>query len=144
LCLLAFLILLLAPGLAQYDLLVYGATPQGAAAAVAGVAGAQEGLKVLLLEPGRGVGGVLTQGWLATLDLAKDREGLLQGGLFREFYRRIGQEASFDVGQAERALRAMLKEAGVEVALETPLDRPEVEEGRVLALSFTGVRRKAP
>jgi hypothetical protein len=31
--LLAFLILLLAPGLAQYDLLVYGATPQGVAAA---------------------------------------------------------------------------------------------------------------
>ena len=139
--LLAFLVLLLAPGLAQYDLLVYGAAPQGAAAAVAG---AQEGLKVLLLEPGRGVGGVLTQGWLATLDLVKDREGLLQGGLFREFYRRIGQQASFDVGQAERALRAMLKEAGVEVALETPLDRLEVEEGRVLALSFTGVRRKAP
>jgi Pyruvate/2-oxoglutarate dehydrogenase complex, dihydrolipoamide dehydrogenase (E3) component, and related enzymes len=54
--LLAFLILLLAPGLAQYDLLVYGATPQGVTAAVAG---AQEGLKVLLLEPGRGVGGVL-------------------------------------------------------------------------------------
>jgi len=47
--LLAFLILLLAPGLAQYDLLVYGATPQGVAAAVAG---AQEGLKVLLLEGG--------------------------------------------------------------------------------------------
>jgi hypothetical protein len=87
---------------------------------------------------------VLTQGWLATLDLAKDREGLLQGGLFREFYRRIGQEASFDVGQAERALGAMLKEAGVEVALEAPLDRLEVEEGRVLTLSFTGVRRKAP
>jgi|GEM_PF-2951628 hypothetical protein len=33
----------------------------------------------------------------------------------------------------------MLKEAGVEVALEAPLDRLEVEEGRVLALSFTGV-----
>jgi len=136
--LLAFLILLLSPGLAQYDLLVYGATPRG----VAAVAGAQEGLRVLLLEPGRGVGGVLTQGWLATLDLAKDREGLLQGGLFREFYRRTGQEASFDVGQAERDLGAMLKEAGVEVALEAPLDRLEVEEGRVLALSF--VRRKAP
>ncbi len=139
--LLAFQILLLAPGLAQYDLLVYGATPQGVAAAVAG---AQEGLKVLLLEPGRGVGGVLTQGWLATLDLAKDREGLLQGGLFREFYRRIGQEASFDVGQAERALRAMLKEAGVEVALEAPLDRLEVEEGRVLALATPQGTYQAP
>nr|WP_253665008.1 FAD-dependent oxidoreductase [Thermus scotoductus] len=41
---------------AQYDLVVYGATPQGVTAAVAA---AQEGLKVLLLEPGRGVGGVL-------------------------------------------------------------------------------------
>jgi hypothetical protein len=111
---------------------------------VAAVAGAQEGLKVLLLEPGRGVGGVLTQGWLATLDLAKDREGLLQGGLFREFYRRIGQEASFDVGQAERALRAMLKEAGVEVALEAPLDRLEVEEGRVLALATPQGTYQAP
>jgi hypothetical protein len=68
----------------------------------------------------------------------------LQGGLFRDFYRRIGQDPSFDVGQAEGALRAMLKEAGVEVRLEAPLDRLEVEEGRVLALSFTGVRRKAP
>ena len=139
--LLAFLILLLAPGLAQYDLLVYGATPQGVAAAVAG---AQEGLRVLLLEPGRGVGGVLTQGWLATLDLAKDREGLLQGGLFREFYRRIGQEASFDVGQAERALRAMLKEAGVEVRLEEPLDRLEREGPRLLSLTTPRGTYQAP
>lgn len=118
--------------LAQYDLLVYGATPQGVTAAVAG---AQEGLKVLLLEPGRGVGGVLTQGWLATLDLAKDREGLLQGGLFREFYRPIGQEASFDVEAAEGALVAMLREAGVEVRLEEPIDRLERGGPRLLALA---------
>ncbi|RTI24370.1 FAD-dependent oxidoreductase, partial [Thermus scotoductus] len=79
------LLVLLGLAWAQYDLVVYGATPQGVAAAVAA---AQEGLKVALVEPGRGVGGVLTQGWLATLDVAKDGEGLLQGGLFREFYRR--------------------------------------------------------
>ncbi|WP_038057856.1 FAD-dependent oxidoreductase [Thermus amyloliquefaciens] len=118
---------------AQYDLVVYGATPQGVMAAVAA---AQEGLRVLLLEPGRGVGGVLTQGWLATLDLAKDQEGLLQGGLFREFYRRIGQEASFDVKRAEEAFWAMLREAGVEVRLQAFLDRVEVEAGR-LALVAT-------
>lgn len=116
---------------AQYDLVVYGATPQGVTAAVAA---AQEGLKVLLLEPGRGVGGVLTRGWLATLDLAKDREGLLQGGLFRDFYRRIGKEASFDVVQAEQAFWAMLREAGVEVRLEVPLDRVGVEAGRLTLL----------
>ncbi|RTI17728.1 FAD-dependent oxidoreductase [Thermus scotoductus] len=116
---------------AQYDLVVYGATPQGVTAAVAA---AQEGLKVLLLEPGRGVGGVLTRGWLATLDLAEDREGLLQGGLFRDFYRRIGKEASFDVVQAEQAFWAMLREAGVEVRLEVPLDRVGVEAGRLTLL----------
>ncbi|SDF43572.1 FAD dependent oxidoreductase [Thermus arciformis] len=126
------LLLFLGLALAQYDLLVYGATPQGVMAAVAG---AQEGLKVLLLEPGRGVGGVLTQGWLATLDLAKDREGLLQGGLFGDFYRRIGQEASFDVKRAERALWAMLQEAGVEVRLEEPLDRLERQGAELLALA---------
>lgn len=128
-----FLALFLALGFswAQYDLVVYGATPQGVAAAVAG---AQEGLKVLLLEPGLGVGGVLTQGWLATLDVAKDREGLLQRGLFLDFYRRIGEDPSFDVGRAEEALLAMLREAGVELRLEAPLDRVEVEGGRVHAL----------
>ncbi|WP_038045558.1 FAD-dependent oxidoreductase [Thermus caliditerrae] len=128
-------------GLAQYDLVVYGATPQGVTAAVAA---AQEGLKVLLLEPGRGVGGVLTQGWLATLDLAKDKEGLLQRGLFLDFYRRIGEEASFDVKRAEEALLAMLREAGVELRLEAPLDRVEVDRGTVVALATPGGLFQAP
>ncbi|WP_234553907.1 FAD-dependent oxidoreductase [Thermus caliditerrae] len=128
-------------GLAQYDLVVYGATPQGVTAAVAA---AQEGLKVLLLEPGRGVGGVLTQGWLATLDLAKDKEGLLQRGLFLDFYRRIGEEASFDVKRAEEALLAMLREAGVELRLEAPLDRVEVDGGTVVALATPGGLFQAP
>ncbi|TFU17043.1 FAD-dependent oxidoreductase [Thermus tengchongensis] len=128
-------------GLAQYDLVVYGATPQGVTAAVAA---AQEGLKVLLLEPGRGVGGVLTQGWLATLDLAKDKEGLLQRGLFLVFYRRIGEEASFDVKRAEEALLAMLREAGVELRLEAPLDRVEVDGGTVVALATPGGLFQAP
>lgn len=138
--LLAFL-LALGFAWAQYDLVVYGATPQGVTAAVAA---AQEGLKVLLLEPGRGVGGVLTQGWLATLDVAKDREGLLQGGLFREFYRRLGQDPSFDVRQAEEALWAMLREAGVEVRLEEPLDRLELAEGRLALLSTPQGAYQAP
>lgn len=126
---------------AQYDLVVYGATPQGVTAAVAA---AQEGLRVLLLEPGRGVGGVLTQGWLATLDLAKDREGLLQGGLFRDFYRRIGQEPSFDVRRAEEALWAMLREAGVEVRLQVPLDRVEVEASRLTLVAIPEGPVQAP
>lgn len=126
---------------AQYDLVVYGATPQGV---VAAMAAAQEGLEVLLLEPGQGVGGVLTQGWLATLDLAKDREGLLQGGLFRDFYRRIGGEASFDVKKAEEAFWAMLREARVEVRLEAPLEGVEAEGNRLVRVSTPKGFHQAP
>lgn len=126
---------------AQYDLVVYGATPQGITAAVAA---AQEGLKVALVEPGRGVGGVLTQGWLATLDVAKDGEGLLQGGLFRTFYRLVGGEASFDVKRAEDVFLGMLREAGVEVRLEEPLDGVEVAAARILALKTPKATYQAP
>ncbi|WP_172957901.1 FAD-dependent oxidoreductase [Thermus scotoductus] len=52
----------------------------------------------------------------------------------RDFYRRIGKEASFDVVQAEQAFWAMLREAGVEVRLEVPLDRVGVEAGRLTLL----------
>lgn len=70
------------------DLLVYGGTPQGVAAAVAA---AREGLRVLLVSPTPRVGGVLTGGWLATWDLSRDeKKRLLQEGLFLEMYRRFG------------------------------------------------------
>ncbi|RTI07046.1 FAD-dependent oxidoreductase, partial [Thermus scotoductus] len=93
---------------------------------------------------GRGVGGVLTQGWLATLDVAKDGEGLLQGGLFREFYRRVGGEPSFDVERAEEVFWDMLRQAGVEVRLEEPLDGVEVEAPRLLALKTPKATYQAP
>lgn len=99
-----------------YDLVVYGATPQGVAAAVAA---ARQGLHVVVVEPGPWVGGVLTNAWLATWDLAWDAGGeTLHGGLFLEIYHRLGGEASFDVHRAERELRRMLEEAGVELRLE--------------------------
>ncbi|WP_337844017.1 FAD-dependent oxidoreductase [Thermus sp.] len=126
---------------AQYDLVVYGGTPQGVAAAVAA---AEEGLKVLLLEPSDRLGGVLTRGWLATWDLARDEEGLLQGGLFGKLYRRLGGDASFDVRAAEGALKAMTEAAGVEVRLGEPLLGLEAREGRILALRIPSGSLEAP
>ncbi|MEQ1851992.1 MAG: FAD-dependent oxidoreductase [Chthoniobacteraceae bacterium] len=56
----AFLLLLAAPVLAQEpDVLVYGATPAGIAAALAAAA---DGEKVLLVEPADRIGGMLTNG----------------------------------------------------------------------------------
>lgn len=117
-----------------YDLVVYGATPQGVTAAVAA---ARAGLKVVVLEPSPRVGGVLTGGGLATLDLGlSTRKKPFQRGLFAEFYRRIGGHPSFDVGRAEQVLRAMLAEAGVELRLRASLLRVGREGGRIGEVTF--------
>lgn len=122
------------------DLLVYGGTPQGVAAAVAA---AREGLRVVLVSPTPLVGGVLTGGWLATWDLSRDEQKrFLQEGLFLEMYRRFGGDASFDVARAEEVLRRMLKEAGVEVVLEAPVEEVLVQGGYVVRLRFRGTETR--
>mgnify|MGYP001771022606 CR=1 FL=1 len=119
---------------APYDLVIYGATPQGVMAAVAAT---RAGLKVVVLEPTAHVGGVLTNGALATLDLGQgDRGRPFQEGLFTEFYRRIGRQPSFDVRQAEAALRKMLAELGAELWTGAKLDRLDAEGSRVNAATF--------
>jgi hypothetical protein len=101
----------------DYDLVVYGATAGGMATAVAG---ARHGLKTVLLEPGRHVGGMATGG-LSRTD-AGTREVI--GGLALEFYYRVGN--AYDIRRyknpvawfyepkvGEKVMRDMLKEAGV-------------------------------
>jgi hypothetical protein len=67
----------------EADLVVYGATAGGVAAAVQG---ARMGKSVVLVEPGRHVGG-LTSGGLGATDIGN--KGAI-GGISREFYRRLG------------------------------------------------------
>lgn len=131
----------LRPG-SGYDLVVYGATPQGVAAAVAA---ARQGLRVVVVEPGPRVGGVLTNGWLATWDLAWDARGRpLHRGLFLEIYHRLGDEPSFDVYRAEHVLNRLLEEAGVELRLGRQLrgvsldQRPGEEDLRLIGLDLQG------
>lgn len=119
---------------AAYDLVVYQATPQGVMAAVAA---ARAGLKVMVLEPTAHVGGVFTNGALATLDLGQGKRGRpFQKGLFTEFYRRIGGHPSFDVRQAEAELRAMLRESGAELRTGARLTQLEVGGGQVRGATF--------
>ncbi|MFC4454678.1 FAD-dependent oxidoreductase [Deinococcus sonorensis] len=123
------------------DLLVYGATPQGVTAAAAA---ARSGLRVLLVEPGDRVGGVLTQGWLATLDLSSDRLGRpLSAGLFQPFYRALHHDNSFDVHTAERALRGLLP-SSVQLRLRTRLRAVQVQGGvvRQVELQAAGGRTR--
>jgi len=68
----------------SYDVVVYGGTSGGVTAAVAA---ARLGQRVVLIEPGRHLGG-LTSGGLGATDIGK-KESI--GGLSREFYQRIKQ-----------------------------------------------------
>jgi hypothetical protein len=103
----------------EYDLVVYGGTAGGVMTAVSG---ARHGLKTVLLEPGRHVGGMATGG-LSRTDTGT-REVI--GGLALEFYYRVGNEYNirrfknpvawfYEPNVGERVMRGMLSEAGVTV-----------------------------
>lgn len=109
---------LLAAGLARaelrpVDVCVYGATPAGVAAAIAAK---QEGADVLLIEPGRWVGGILGAGIKPKQDCAEEKA---VGGLTKT---RI-----FAMGGTPPAIRAdfeaWLKEENIEVLREHRVTR---------------------
>jgi hypothetical protein len=114
---------------APYDVVVYGGTSSGV---IAAVKVARMGKSVVLIEPGRHLGG-LSSGGLGATDIG-NKDAI--GGMAREFYRRVGavygaDEAwSFEPHVAERIFNALIREANVPVVL-----------GERLGLSG-GVRKK--
>src|SRR5947209_4533125 len=74
----------------RFDVCVYGGTSSGC---IAAVAVAQRGRSVILIEPGRHLGG-MSSGGLGETDIGNK---MVIGGLSREFYRRVGKA----YGQAE-------------------------------------------
>jgi len=109
----------------SYDVVVYGGTAGGV---ITCVAAAREGLKVLLIEPHRHLGGMATGG-LSRTDFGKKE---VIGGYALEFYWRIGLKYQVDrladevawfyephVG--EQVLTEMLRQANVDVLFGRPL-----------------------
>lgn len=96
----------------SYDVVVYGATASGAAAAVAA---ARQGLRVVLVDPGHHVGGMVSGG----LSHTDTGEKAVIGGISREFFERVGKkygaaiEWDFEPRVAEQVFDAMLREAHV-------------------------------
>ena len=92
------------------DVIVYGGTAGGV---MAGIAAAKQGAKVMVLEPGNHVGGMLSGG-LGRTDM--DRQEHVIGGLSLEFFRRAGKHYGQDVAWtfephvAEEILKTMLAE----------------------------------
>ena len=72
------------PRVEKVDVCVYAATAGGISAAITAI---KEGKKVLLIEPGKHLGG-MTTGGLGWTDFGNKAA---IGGLAREFYRRVGK-----------------------------------------------------
>ncbi len=109
-----------ADGQGSFDVLVYGGTPAGIAAAITA---AREGAHVLLIEPGSHVGGMITSGLCAT----DTGNSYCIGGISREFFERVGRHYGKTISWymephvAEVVFSEMLKEAGVQVVFNERL-----------------------
>jgi hypothetical protein len=127
----------------SYDLVVYGGTAGGA---ITAVSGARMGLKTVLLEPRRHIGGMVSGG-LSRTDVGK-REVI--GGYSLEFYWRAG--IAYDMAQylqdiawlvephvAEDLFRKMLADAGVTVLFNQRLrekDGVRKSGGRIQSIAM--------
>lgn len=115
------------------DICVYGAN---AAGCVAAIQSARSGRSVVLLEPGRHLGG-LTAGGLGWTDFGNKAA---IGGLSREFYRELGkaygvaEEWLFDPHVAQATLARMLSESGVTPRYGQFLKSVRMEGGRIAAI----------
>jgi hypothetical protein len=116
------------------DVVVYGATAGGVMAAVAA---AKEGASVVVLEPGRHVGGMVSGG-LGWTDM--DRQEHVIGGYAREFFERVGRHYGqpnawrFEPNVAEKIMRDWLAETKVTVLFEHRLLSVRKDASRITSL----------
>ncbi|MEN8191280.1 MAG: FAD-dependent oxidoreductase [Bacteroidota bacterium] len=110
----------------SYDVVVYGGTSAGV---IAAVKSARMGKSVVLIEPGKHLGG-LTSGGLGATDIGNKRA---IGGMSREFYKRvfayynptsdsIGTMWTFEPHVAESIFNDMINEEGIPVYYEERLN----------------------
>ena len=94
----------------QFDVVVYGSTASGV---ITAISAAQQGMKVVLVNPNSHVGGMVAGG-LSSSDLGKQE---VIGGMSREFFVRVGKhynepiEWHFEPHVAEQVFHEMLQEA---------------------------------
>ncbi len=128
-----------------YDIVVYGGTAGGV---VAAVEAANQGKRVVLIEPGKHLGG-LTAGGLGATDIGN--KGAI-GGLSRGFYKRLGQHYKqdeawkFEPHVAEATLDRMASEASVTVVRGERLDLAagvDKLEARIRSIRMESGRRFA-
>lgn len=121
----------------EFDVVVYGGTASGVMTAVSA---ARQGASVVLLEPGKHLGGMVTGGLSAT-DAGRNE---LVGGMARELYVRLGKEYRQRITWypephvAERVINKMIDETSATVLLNTRLREKggvEKENGRIRSIT---------
>lgn len=125
------------PRVVDTDVCIYGGTSAGVSAAVEV---SRLGKKVVVLEPGRHLGG-MSSGGLSQTDIGNKAA---IGGISREFYRSVGrhygkdEQWSFEPSVAEGIFKQFIKEAGVEVFFSQPLKDVGRKEGRITEITTEG------
>lgn len=122
----------------SYDVVVVGTDPEGVTAAISA---ARNGLKTLLVEPRESrnvLGGLMTEGWLNTIDMNYERinrspipgvHPVLNKGIFSEWYGMI-EGQSFDVHTAANAFYKLVKnEKNIDVLMKAKKVDPLLEDG---------------
>ncbi len=116
------------------DVVIYGATSAGVTAAISA---SRHGAKVILLEPSRHLGGMLSGG-LGRTDM--DRQEHLIGGLAKEFFQRVGRHYGQEMGWtfephvARDTLQAMLAEQKIAPVFDQALASITKKDGRIQSL----------
>lgn len=114
----------------SYDLVVYGGTPAGLAA---GIVGAREGLSVVVIEPTKWIGGMVTGGLSSTDTGRQDTIG----GFAREFFTRAAAvKPETPLWYAEphvnlATFETMAREAGVTLVKEQTMASVVRQGGRI-------------
>src|SRR5436190_15002041 len=125
-----------APKQVKVDVCVYGGTSAGV---IAAVAVKKEGKSVVLVEPGRHLGG-MTSGGLGWTDFGNKA---VIGGMSLAFYREIGRSYArsdatwtFEPHVAERVYRDLVERNRLDVLFEHRLKRAEKDGSRLTRLTF--------
>lgn len=119
------------------DICIYGASSAGV---IAAVEARRRGKRVVLLQPGKFVGG-LTTGGLGFTDYGRKN---VIGGLSREFYRRVGriygleEEFQFTPGVATEVYGQYLREFDIAVRFCQYIDKVQMTGGRITEIQMLG------
>ena len=131
-------ILIITKANAQYDICIYGGTSAGV---IAAYTAAKQNKKVILIEPGKHLGG-LSSGGLGYTDIGNK---YVVSGLARDFYRRVGKHYDkfetwiFEPHVAEEIFNQYIKEANVEVLYEYRIVDAVKENGNAIS-SVTNIK----